>query len=130
MFINLRLMRLQTSNFQFLLLGCVRKMRTNRCSCCCHSLPLPRIGQFREANSLSITWIFLLLNPQVEMRSRGQYLNKSKTKLIVLSMLNSIILKQFCLFFNANDLCSFRNSNPDLCDAGALKLSGLSFATA
>ena len=84
-----------------------QKNEKNRCSCCCHSFPPPRIGQFQEANYFSITWIFLLLNPQVEIRSTGQYLNKSKTKLIVLSMLNLIILKQFCLFFNANDLRSF-----------------------
>ena len=43
------LIHLQTSNFQFLQLGCIRKDETNRCSgCCCYSVPPPRIRQISD----------------------------------------------------------------------------------
>ena len=47
LFLSLHLIQFQTSNFQFLPLGCISKNQKNRCSCCfCYSVVLPpRIRQ-------------------------------------------------------------------------------------
>ena len=44
------MIQLQTSNFQFLQLGCIIKIDKNRCSCCCcYSFPPPRIRQISRS---------------------------------------------------------------------------------
>ena len=54
MFFSLRLMLFQTSNFQFLQLGCVGENEKNRCSlCCCYSVPPPRIRQISRSYFLT-----------------------------------------------------------------------------